>query len=227
MPTQYNNSVSASAAGTRSATRVNPGEGIRNQRPRPEAMPVNLQSTIHPDLISGPAALLVQARRKFLDFLRARVRNADDAEEILQRATVKILERGGGLRQEGKAEAWIFRLLRNELIDHYRRAAVKSGKTVPLPPDFDLPAAVAPELEAHICPCATAEMTSLKPDYAEALRSLEMNDEAISTYAARTGISENNATVRLHRARKALRTRVAARCGACAGAGCFSCTCAS
>jgi RNA polymerase sigma-70 factor, ECF subfamily len=184
------------------------------------------------DFNSGPAAVLVQARRKFLDFLRARVRNADDAEEILQRATVKILERGGGLRQEEKAEAWIFRLLRNELIDHYRRAAVQAGKTVPLTPDFDLPDAaglerVAPEPEAHICPCAAAEMTSLKPGYAEALRSLEMNDEAISHYAARAGISENNATVRLHRARKALRTRVAARCGSCAGAGCFSCTCAS
>lgn len=192
-------------------------------------MPANRQLSIAPesDLNSGPAAVLVQARRKFLDFLRARVRNADDAEEILQRATVKILERGGGLRQEEKAEAWIYRLLRNELIDHHRRAAVQSGKTVPLPPDFDLPAAVAPEPEDHICPCAAAEMTSLKPDYAEALRSLEMHDEAISTYAARTGISENNATVRLHRARKALRTKVTARCGACAGAGCFSCTCAS
>jgi RNA polymerase sigma-70 factor (ECF subfamily) len=192
-------------------------------------MPVNRQLSMaaESDLNSGPAAVLVQARRKYLDFLRARVRNADDAEEILQRATVKILERGSSLRQEGKAEAWIFRLLRNELIDHYRRAAVQAGKTVPLTPDFDLPDAAGLEQEDRLCPCATAEMTSLKPDYAEALRSLEMNDEAISTYAARTGISENNATVRLHRARKALRTRVAARCGACAGAGCFSCTCAS
>ena len=194
---------------------------------KPQPMPVNRQLSMasESDLTWGPAAVLVQARRKFLDFLRARVRNADDAEEILQRATVKILERGSSLRQKEKAKAWIYRLLRNELIDHYRRAAVQSGKTVPLPPDFDLP--VAPEPEAHICPCAAVEMTSLKPDYAEALRSLEMNDEAIANYAARTGISENNATVRLHRARKALRTRVEARCGSCAGAGCFSCTCAS
>ncbi len=214
---------------------MNPTAVIRNQSFKasgvlnPDPMSENRQpsTAAASGLNFGPAALLIEARRRFLDFLRARVRNADDAEEILQRATVKILERGSSLRRQEKAEAWIFRLLRNELTDHYRRVAVQSGKTVPLPPDFDLPAAVSLDQEERLCPCAYAEMTSLKPDYAEALRSLEMNDEAISAYAVRKGISENNATVRLHRARTALRTRVVAKCGSCAGAGCFSCTCAS
>jgi DNA-directed RNA polymerase specialized sigma24 family protein len=171
-------------------------------------------------------AAFISGRRKFLDFLRARVSDPTDAEEILQRASVKILERGADLRESTSAEAWIYRLLRNELVNHYRRTALHSKKTVEMPPDFDRPAPM-PALEARPCPCATAEMSALIPDYADSLRSLEMQDETVPSYAARKGISVNNAGVRLHRARKALRARVEAKCGQCAGAGCFSCSCAT
>jgi len=170
-------------------------------------------------------AAFISGRRKFLDFLRARVSDPTDAEEILQRASVKILERGADLRESTSAEAWIYRLLRNELVNHYRRTALHSKRTIELPPDFDLPATASPE--GHVCPCAAVEVASLRPDYSDALRFLEMEDETIASYAARKRISVNNAGVRLHRARKALRARVEAKCGQCAGAGCFSCSCAT
>jgi len=45
--------------------------------------------------------------------------------------------------------------------------------------------------------------------------------------AAASGISENNAAVRVHRARQALRKQVQLTCGACATHGCVDCRCQS
>ena len=47
------------------------------------------------------------------------------------------------------------------------------------------------------------------------------------TFAEEQGISKNNATVRVFRAREALRRQVAVSCGTCAEHGCLSCTCQS
>jgi RNA polymerase sigma-70 factor (ECF subfamily) len=53
-----------------------------------------------------------------------------------------------------------------------------------------------------------------------------MGSSKVQEYAWQVGISSNNASVRLHPARKALRNRLEKICGPCAGAGCFDCTCA-
>lgn len=168
-------------------------------------------------------ALLATERRKFLNFVRTRVRDSDAAEEILQKASLKVIARVDTLRDTARAEAWIYRILRNEIQDHYRRSAVLERRTAELGPDI---AAKLPiQTTSRPCPCALEEMSALRPGYSEALRTMEIEDEPIASHATRTGISLSNATVRLHRARKALRTRVEKRCGSCAGAGCFDCNC--
>jgi RNA polymerase sigma-70 factor (ECF subfamily) len=64
--------------------------------------------------------VLVDRHRQFLDFLERRVGNRAAAEELLQAAYLKGLERGGALRDGESAVAWFYRLLRNALIDFYR-----------------------------------------------------------------------------------------------------------
>src|SRR6186997_766328 len=69
-----------------------------------------------------PAALavLVENRARFLAFLEKRVGGRDAAEEILQQAYVRGMDRGGGLRAGESAIAWFYQLLRNVLADHWR-----------------------------------------------------------------------------------------------------------
>ncbi len=170
--------------------------------------------------------LLTKHRRKFLNFVRASVHDLDEAEEIVQRASVKVIARGETLRDPAKAEAWIYRLLRNEIADYYRHAAAQFKKVESLTEEISSGSSVAASAPPpRTCPCALDEMARLKNNYSDALQSLEMGDESVASYAARKGISENNAMVSLHRARKALRKRLESRCAACAGAGCFDCTC--
>ncbi len=170
--------------------------------------------------------LLTKHRRKFLNFVRASVHDLDEAEEIVQRVSVKVIARGETLRDPSRAEAWIYRLLRNEIADYYRRAAVQFEKVELLTEEISSGASIASSAPPpRTCPCALDEIAKLRSNYSDALRSLEMSDESVSSYAVRKGISQNNAMVSLHRARKALRKRLQSRCAACAGAGCFDCTC--
>ena len=65
-------------------------------------------------------ATLLANRNMFKAFLASRVGNAADAEDLLQNALVKALERGGEIQDTEKAVAWFYRVLRNVVIDHAR-----------------------------------------------------------------------------------------------------------
>jgi len=188
----------------------------------------SLASSKSPEKADNPALqLFLERRRAFLNFVRSSVQDAEEAEEILQRASLKIISGADGLRDAERAEAWIYRILRNEVADYFRRRAVQSRRITDVSPEFlfdSLPSHVTHQPE--LCPCAVQELPNLHPNYSDALKSVDMNGEAIATHAERKGISINSATVRLHRARKSLRSRLQVRCGTCAGAGCFDCRCA-
>ena len=72
-------------------------------------------------LAARALAVLVEHRARFLAFLEKRVGGRDTAEEILQQAYVRGMDRGGGLRAGESVVAWFYRLLRNVLADHWRR----------------------------------------------------------------------------------------------------------
>lgn len=190
-------------------------------------MEKDLASSDSPEQTGNPALqLFLERRRAFLNFVRSSVRDLDDAEELLQRASLKIINGADGLRNAERAEAWIYRILRNEIADYFRRRAVQSRRVAEFSPEAlseSVPS--QPSYQAEFCPCAMKELPNLHPNYSEALKSVDMNGEAIMAHAKRKGISVNSATVRLHRARKSLRSRLETRCGTCAGAGCFDCRC--
>ena len=66
---------------------------------------------------------------------------------------------------------------------------------------------------------------TLKPEYALALRRIDVDGVSVQEYAVEAGITANNAGVRVFRAREALRKGVVRWCGACAARGCIDCTC--
>jgi RNA polymerase sigma factor (sigma-70 family) len=175
-----------------------------------------------------PMAVLVAQHDRFLAFLERRVGSREAAEEILQEAYARGLSRQDSLERDASAVAWFYRLLRNALIDHYRRRdaerramarAAEAAKAAP--PER----AVDDELMQTVCTCATALMDTLKPEYAEALRVVDLGDGDLDALAHRAGIQKNNAAVRLHRARRALRARLMDCCGRCFDAGCDDCGC--
>jgi hypothetical protein len=66
-----------------------------------------------------------------------------------------------------------------------------------------------------------------KREYADLIEQVDVAGLSIEEVAAKSGITPNNAYVRLHRARKALRERLESACGKCATGGgrCGDCYC--
>jgi RNA polymerase sigma-70 factor (ECF subfamily) len=65
----------------------------------------------------------------------------------------------------------------------------------------------------------------LKPEYAAAIRRVDLDGVPVKAFAEEQGISPNNAAVRLHRAHDALKKQVTLSCGLCAEHGCYNCQC--
>ncbi|MEO8096984.1 MAG: sigma-70 family RNA polymerase sigma factor [Acidobacteriota bacterium] len=168
---------------------------------------------------------LVDSHRQFLAFLQARVESRVVAEDILQSAFVRGLERGAEVRDEESIVAWFYRVLRNAVIDHYRhrastgRALEKWGQELVTQ---ELPQA---EMREEICACVSELLGTLKTEYRDALRIVDVDEGSLNDLAAQAGITAGNAAVRVHRAREALRKQVTAVCGSCAEHGCLDCHC--
>src|SRR5437868_13911677 len=101
--------------------------------------------------------LLVSGRTKYIKFLLSTLRERDLAEEIFQQLIIKIPEWKSQLRSEDRAEAWIYRVLRNAVIDHHRRSS--RGVLVMQEGGGELEIA-APEPTPALCPCAPDHLRS-------------------------------------------------------------------
>ena len=174
----------------------------------------------------SPAAIqrLVESHRQFLAFLEKRVESRAVAEDILQSAFVRGLERGAELRDEESAVAWFYRVLRNATIDHYRHRASTERAHDGWAKEI-VTETPASELQQEICQCVAALVVTLKPEYQDALRIVDLDEGSLNDLAERSGITAGNAAVRVHRAREALRKQVRIACGSCAEHGCLDCHC--
>lgn len=168
---------------------------------------------------------LWDGHRDFLRFLERRVGSRAVAEDLLQDAFVRGLAHQGELRDEGSAVAWFYRALRNAIVDHHRRAGASARALAALAEELAAEADPGPEVKDAICRCVGRVASALRPEYAEAVQRVDVEGMPVRAFAAAAGITSNNASVRLHRAREALRRGVRAACGTCAEHGCVDCTC--
>jgi len=181
----------------------------------------------HPEI----ASLLSAQRERFLRFVARRVGSVELAEDVLQAAYVKAVEHASAVRDEESASAWFYGILRNAIADHFRRRGVESAalereRALSLGEDEAAAASAADhDLHAAVCGCVGALVEKLDPAQAELLRRVEVGGERVSAVAAEAGITAGNASVRLHRARAALREKLAECCGACSDVTCFDCDC--
>ena len=170
--------------------------------------------------------VLLDNHARFLAFLERRVGSRDEAEDILQEAFVRSLDHASSLRSSSSATAWFYRVLRNAIIDHYRRQDSQGRALGRLAAETEDSAASDSELEAVVCGCVLSLVETLKPEYGAAIRRVDLDGLSVRDFAAEAGITPGNAGVRLHRAREALGRQLARSCGTCLTHGCLDCQCA-
>jgi RNA polymerase sigma factor (sigma-70 family) len=199
-------------------TRNNGSRGAQPSAALPAPVPVAAASPIR-----DTAASLADQHGRFLQFLRARVADTAAAEDILQAAYLKAIMRGAQLRKSESSVAWFYRILRNAIADHYRRQAARTRALERWAADWK--EGYEPEVREEVCACIQEALRATKPEYRAAIEQVDLGGQSIESFARAQGTTANNASVRLHRARKAVAKQIIAICGTCARHQCIDCTC--
>jgi RNA polymerase sigma-70 factor (ECF subfamily) len=163
---------------------------------------------------------LHEHRDDFEAFVRARV-PAQDVDDIVQVAALRAIERADSINDQDRVVAWIYRIHRNLIIDTYRKQA--SERTYVDPHD-EVPERVEVAADDS-CGCSMSQAGRLPPSYASILALVDAGGLQLVDAARRLDISRNNAAVRLHRARKALREAMLEHCGVTDPQACAGCRC--
>jgi len=177
------------------------------------------------DSSRAPIEVLVENHRAFLRYLQSRVNDRELAEDILQDAFLKVMDRPDQAPADEGLIPWFYRTLRNAAIDRFRRREVAGRALETFARELETHAAAEPEIEAAICACIGRLANTLKPEYAEALQAIDVQGAPVKTFAEQRGLSASNAGVRIFRAREALKKRLVESCGTCAEHGCQNCSC--
>src|SRR5262249_31947788 len=95
------------------------------------------------------AQLFLRQRGRLRDFIRKRVRDPSDADDIVQDVFYELVEAARLVKPIEEVGAWMFRVARNRIIDLFRRQSIATAATPPAGVDAD-------EL-ADLLPAANAE----------------------------------------------------------------------
>jgi len=138
-------------------------------------------------------------------FIRRRVADDHAAADLLQETFVRVHRGIGTLQEKERVAAWVYRIARNVLIDHRRRAANSAAALG----DTD-PAAVEPDDRRCPLRCGGTgwldELIRSLPDgYREAVQLAEVEGLSQQEVADRLGLSLSGAKSRVQRGRAMLK----------------------
>lgn len=159
----------------------------------------------------------------FHSFAQSRLGDAELAADVVQDALLKALRAEANLEDGDNLVAWFYRILRNTITDLYRKRAGQARALEQFGHELD----DGPDEATRqvICGCLHRLLPTLKPEYAEVVRRVDVEEEESAVVAASLNVTPGNLKVRLHRARQQLRERLVETCRLCATHGCLDCQC--
>ena len=149
---------------------------------------------------------------RLLAFIRRRVSDDAEAEDILQEVFIRIHRHLCCLPEEDRLESWIYQITRNLIIDHYRRRRDLEEIPEDLPADFEIIDDDPDDPEAELAVSLKEMVAALPEPYRQALILTEYEGLTQKEMAERLGISHSGAKSRVQRARDRLRDQLLACC---------------
>ncbi len=144
-------------------------------------------------------------------FISKRVRNEQDAEDILQEVFVKINNNIGRLKNDNKMHGWIYKIARNTIIDFYRK---KDNDHINIELPEKLEGYTEDELSANteIASCLKNMVDRLPDIYQQAVLLTEFQNLTQKELSEKAGISISGGKSRVQRARKMLKEMLQGCC---------------
>jgi RNA polymerase sigma-70 factor (ECF subfamily) len=146
-------------------------------------------------------ALLNDIGPAVMQFLRNRVANRDEVEDVYQDVFLAVYRARHTYEPGRPLEPWLFAIARNVAVDHARRhwARARWEDLTPDPPDRTASDSLAP------APDLDGALAKLPPAQREAFSLLKLEGMSLESAAEHAGVSVAALKVRAHRAYKALR----------------------
>lgn len=144
-------------------------------------------------------------------FIKKRVTNEQDADDIFQEISLKIHKNIGSVINDNKIHTWIYRVARNTITDYYRR---NLNNFVFTDLTEDLESSTDEELSANaeIASCLKVMVDCLPEAYKQAILLTEFQNMTQKELSEKVGISISGAKSRVQRARKMLKEMLLGCC---------------
>lgn len=143
--------------------------------------------------------------RKLRAFIRRRVRDDATADDVTQETLLKVFRSRSTLRDGQRLEAWLYRIARTTIIDHYRRTR----------PTEELPAALSAEPDDEVAKFRETVLSTTKEfletlpiAYREPVRLAEIEGLPLAKIALRLGLSLTAVKSRVRRGRALLKKKL-------------------
>ena len=145
-------------------------------------------------------------------FIRRRVADEAEAEDLLQEVFLKIHQHGESLRDTRRLESWIYQITRNLIVDYYRSrhqtmASLDATSVLDLPEDLP-----DDDIVSELLPCVRAIVLALPDQDRQALILTQYQGLTQKELAERLGLSFSGAKSRVQRAREKLKQELLACC---------------
>jgi len=140
---------------------------------------------------------------RLLAFIRGRISDETEADDILQEVFLRIHEGLCCMEAVTNLESWIYRVTRNLVIDHYRKRRPSEELPDEMPADADSSAEDDPRTRLAFSLRETIDQ--LPRQYRDALVATEYDGLSQQQLADREGITLSGAKSRVQRAREKLR----------------------
>lgn len=138
-------------------------------------------------------------------FIRRRVADDATADDLTQETLLKVYRSRARWPEGERLEAWLYRIARNTIIDHYRRRR----------PTEELPAALSAEPRDEVDELRTAVTATIRrfladmPElYREPVRLAELEGLPLAKIALRLGLSLSAVKARVRRGRAMLKKQL-------------------
>ncbi|MBS1219885.1 MAG: polymerase, sigma subunit, SigZ [Proteobacteria bacterium] len=141
------------------------------------------------------------------NWLRHRMANAADAEDLLQDVFLEAMRQGERFCAIVDARAWLYEVARNTLADRLRLAR----NTVELPEDLSVVTGEAAAVDG-LAACLPRALAELNPEDREAITLCDLERLPQEECARRKGLSLPGAKSRVQRARRRLREQLTLSC---------------
>jgi RNA polymerase sigma-70 factor, ECF subfamily len=154
------------------------------------------------DTCATVAPVYLEYEAKLRGFVQKRVRDKDEANDILQQLYVKLYKHCEQLQDVRNMNAWLYQIARNAVYDYYR----EQGRTLPVEDESKLEEKLQQDSEQQDSESLVLPLINMLPtEYAEPLRLSEIEGISQKEIAERLGMSYSGAKSRVQRGREKLK----------------------